>query len=125
MLEYHHDWVRNSNVPEKSAVCREHKFLLEVLRMLIEYDQIDPTCLGGVELLVRRIYQLEIAVDRNPKHPEFDGLEAPVETSTKSTGSATLPTLANWFCVLRNSRALVLGQMSLWSDKQKGQGVEK
>ena len=119
MLEYHHDWVRNSAVAEKSALCREHKFLLEVLRMLIEYDQIDPTCLGGVELLVRRIYQLEIAVDRNPKHPEFDGLEALVETSTKSTGSANVPSMAKWFSEHQKSEAFILKQMRLWSEEKK------
>ena len=68
MLEFHHDWVRNSSVVE---------------------------------------------------HPEFDGLEALAETSTKSTGSANVPSMAKWFSVHQKSEAFVLKQMRLWSEEKK------
>ena len=125
LIEYHHDWVRNSSVAEKSAVCREHKFLLDLFRMLMEYDQVDPSSLAGVELLTRRIYQIEIAVDRNPRQPDFEGLDALVETSTKSSGSVNVPSMAKWFSQHQQSEAFVLKQMRLWAEEKTQKDKKK
>ena len=119
LVEYHHDWVRNSGVSEKSAVCREHRFLLEVLKALLEFDQLDVSSLAGTELLLRRIFQIEIVVERNARQPDFDGLEALVETSTKASGSANVPSMSKWFSEHQKSEAFVLKQMRLWSDEQE------
>ena len=86
----------------------------------MEYDQIDPSSLAGVELLVRRLYQIEIAVERNPRQPDFDGVDALVETSTKSSGSFNVPSMAKWFSEHQKSEAFVLKQMRLWNEEKKG-----
>ena len=119
LVEYHHDWVRNSGVSEKSAVCREHRFLLEVLKALLEVDQLDVSSLAGTELLLRRIFQIEIAVERNARQPDFDGLKALVETSTKASGSASVSSMSKWFSEHQKSEAFVLKQMRLWSEEKR------
>ena len=53
LLEYHDDWGRNCSVSESSADGCVHKRLLDILRMLAEYDQVDPIGLAAIELLVR------------------------------------------------------------------------
>ena len=93
--------------------------------MLIEYDQVDPSSLAGVELLVRRIYQLEIAVARNSKQPDFDGLDALAETSTKASGAVNVPSMAKWFGEHQKSEAFVLKQMRLLSEEKKEQSKKK
>ena len=54
-LEFHADWVKTSGVGDKSASAREHRFLLDLLRLLVQFDQLDPTCLASAELLVRPV----------------------------------------------------------------------
>ena len=58
-----------------SAVCHSHAILCESLRLFIGYDQVDVSNLAGVEQIVRRIVQDERAVRKNPKHPDYSGLE--------------------------------------------------
>ena len=124
LLEYHHDWVRNSSVAEKSAVCREHKLLLEILRMLTEHDQVDPSGLAGTELLVRRLYLPEVAAGRHCQQPVSNGLDALADTSPKASGSVDVPGMARWFSEHQKSEAFVINQMRLWSDERKVQSKE-
>ena len=119
LIEYHHDWVRNSGIGDKSSACREHRLLLEILRMLMEFDQLDVSSLGGTELLVRRIYQIEIAVERNSKQPDFDGLDALLETNLKSSGAINVAGISKWFSEHQKSEAFVLKQMRLWAEEKK------
>ena len=46
---------------------------------MLEVDQLDVSSLVSAELLVRRVFQIELAVDRNPKSPDFEGLDAITE----------------------------------------------
>ena len=66
---YHLQWVKNSNVNQHSAVCHEHRNLVESLRLGITKDQIDPSNLMMCELMVRRLVQLEVSLTRNPNNP--------------------------------------------------------
>ena len=125
LMEYHHDWVRNSGIGEKSSVCREHKFLLELLRVEMEFDQLDVSSLGSSELLVRRVYQIEIAVERSPKQPDFDGLEPLLETSLKSSGAVNVVGISKWFSEHQKSEAFVLKQMRLWAEEKKEANKDK
>ena len=91
----------------------------------MDYDQVDPSSLAGMELLTRRIYQIEIAVDRNPRQPDFEGLDALVETSTKSSGSVNVPSMAKWFSQHQQSEAFVLKQMRFWGEEKKEKEKKK
>ena len=115
--KFHSDWVRASSVAVDSTVCREHLFLLEVLHKLFEYDQFDPSSLGGVELLVRRIFQLETAVDCYPRQPGSDGPVAPVAASDELPGSSIGPRMAHSISELRESDAFDLEQRRLSEEK--------
>eukprot|EP00974_Lingulodinium_polyedra_P088448 8575873-Lingulodinium_polyedra.AAC.1 len=65
--------------------------LCAVLRLLQSYDQLDIVNAAGAEYVVRRLKQLEAATKRNPRQPDFEGLEAVLETSIYGTGGLLLP----------------------------------
>ena len=93
--------------------------LLEVLRVFIEVDQVDVSSLAGSELLVRRLFQIELAVERNPRSPDFEGLDALLETIYKPTGGLNVPTLSKWFSDVQQKEAFTLKQFRLAAEERK------
>ena len=84
--------------------------------------------MAGCELLLRRLYQIELAVRKSPKSPDFDGLEFLLETAVDATGAAVLPSIAKWLGEAQHKEAFTLKQMRLWTeeraslDKKKNKG---
>lgn len=93
---YHLQWVKNSNVNPHSSVCHEHRNLMESLRLAVTRDQLDVTCLMSMELLVRRVILLEVAVSRNANSPDFSGLEVLMENPLSEGGAAVTRQLDEW-----------------------------
>ena len=118
-LEFHADWVKTSGVGEKSGSAREHRFLLDLLRLMVQWDQLDATSLASAELVVRRLVQIELAVKKNPKTPDYGGLEGLLESAVDGSGAAVLPKLSQWLGEHQKNEAFVLKQMRLWSEEQE------
>ena len=113
LFAYHSDWVRSSGVGDRSSVCREHRLLLEFLRVMLEVDQLDVSSLVSAELVVRRLFQIELAVDRNPKRPDFEGLDAIIESVARASGGVDIPALSKWFSDHQQKQAFTLKQFRL------------
>ena len=64
---YHLQWVKTSGVNPKTSLVHEHRNLVEILRLAICRDQLNPMNCMSFELVTRRLIQLEIAVSRS--HP--------------------------------------------------------
>ena len=118
LLEYHNEWVRTSGVSEKAAFTREHRFLLEVVRLMLQFDQVDGSSLASCELLLRRLYQIELAVRKSAKSPDFEGLEFLLETAVDASGAAVLPSIAKWLGETQHKEAFTLKQMRLWTEER-------
>ena len=95
-ISYHSEWLKKSAVGEKSNAGREHRFLLEVLRLLCQWDQLDPSSLASAEITVRRVHQIEMAVRRNLKQPDYEGLDAILDAAIDSSGAVVLPSISSW-----------------------------
>jgi hypothetical protein len=86
---------------------------------------------AGCELLLRRLYQIELAVRKSPKSPDFEGLEFLLETAVDASGAAVLPSIAKWLGETQHKEAFTLKQMRLWTeeraalDKKKGDKNKK
>ena len=93
--------------------------------MLCQWDQLDPSSLASVEILVRRVHQIEIAVKKNPKQPDYEGLESLLETAVDSSGSAVLPGITTWLAERQKDEAFVLKQSRLWADEKRLAGSGK
>ena len=118
LLDYHNEWVKSSGVNDKAAFVREHRLILEVLRLLLQFDQVECSSLAGCELLLRRAYQIELAVRKSPKNPDFDGLEFLLETAVDASGAAVLPSIAKWLGEAQHKEAFTLKQMRLWTEER-------
>jgi hypothetical protein len=118
-ISYHNEWLKKSGVGEKSNAGREHRFLLEVLRLLCQWDQLDPSSLASAEIMVRRVHQIEMAVKRNPKQPDYEGLDAILDTAIDSSGAVVLPSISSWLAEKQRDEAFVLKQNRLWSEEKR------
>ena len=88
------------------------------MRLLLQYDQLDGSGVAGAELLLRRLYQIELAVRKSPKTPEYDGLEFLLETAVDSSGGVVLPSMAKWLGETQHKEAFTLKQMRLWAEER-------
>ena len=108
-FETHHSlWAAKSGVPERSAAVRGHRLWSQVLRMGISFDLLDPANCASLEFAARRLAQIETAVKRNPKVPDYDGLDAMLETTIDSTGAAVALAVGSRFAELRKTQAVVM-----------------
>ena len=76
--------------------------------MFICYDQVDVRNLAGVEQIVRRIIQDERAVRKNPKHPDYSGLEFVLNQTTDVSGAASTTVFNRWYAQTQRDEAVVL-----------------
>ena len=74
-LQHHMNWRVKSGVLEKSSVCRVHKSTCDALHMMMSYVQINLLNNAAAEHLIRQLILWETAVRRNPKNPDYDGLD--------------------------------------------------
>jgi hypothetical protein len=125
-------FCRQSGIGDKTNLAREHRLICRVLRMLHQYDQCDITNLAAAELLVRRMLQLEAATRRNPRAPDFEGLDVILDSAIDEHGCAVVPEFSGWVASLQKSEAATLKEARFWRDEQdalrkrnKGGGRDK
>ena len=124
-ISYHNEWLKKSGVGEKSNAGREHRFLLEVLRLLCQWDQLDPSSLASAEIMIRRVRQIEMAVKRNPKQPDYEGLDAILDTAIDSSGAVVLPSISSWLAEKQKDEAFILKQSRLWAEERRMSNKKK
>lgn len=116
--EHHANWISKSGVGPKSAVAREHGMLSVCLRILMQFDQVDLTNIAGCEYLVRRMIQIEAAVKRNPRQPDFEGLDAILDSSVDTSGAALAPKFMEYVSGIQKSQALIYKAGRIWNEEQ-------
>ncbi|CAK0849661.1 unnamed protein product, partial [Prorocentrum cordatum] len=117
LTSYQAEWERMSGVFSGGAQCHEHRSLLEIARRAICMDQLNVKNLHCMEALVRRVIQIEMAVQRNPRHPDFSGLEDAVGGPTGASGSAAVPRYTEFAVARQKDRANILKQMRLHKEE--------
>eukprot|EP00971_Amphidinium_carterae_P157507 3122585-Amphidinium_carterae.2 len=122
LSSYHLQWLQHSGVNEHSAVSHIHGLLCEVLRQAVSVDQINPMNLLSMEIVVRRLVQDEVAVARNPRHPDYGGLDILFDAPISSTGSAQLSGFSSWVTDRLKEEAQIMKQSRLWSEEQRHLG---
>ena len=112
-------FIRQSGLPDKSAAAREHRLLSKILRLLHQYDQVDICNLAGVELLVRRLLQVGAATRKNPRAPNYDGLEIILDSALDEHGCAVVPKFSKWVAEQQKSDYKVLEGSRKWQEEQE------
>lgn len=117
LSSYHLQWLQHSGVNHKSSIAYEHKCIIECLRLAVCKDQLDPTNLMRLELLTRRVIQLEVAVSRSPNNPEFQGLDILMESPITAKGAASTKTLDTWLTSRLKEQANIQKQARLYREE--------
>ena len=90
-LQQHHlDFVKRSGVADKGHIAREHWATTEALRLFATHDQFDLSMSAGADLMARRLVMMEMAVARNPRNPDWDGLDVVMSHRVSETGGAVV-----------------------------------
>ncbi|CAK0890753.1 unnamed protein product [Prorocentrum cordatum] len=119
LSSYHGQWVRRSGVSESSAVAHIHDVLCESVRLAIQTDQLDVTNLLSFELIMRRICQDETAVARNPRRPDYGGLEVLLRAPTTEQCQASTNKFTEWVTGRLKEQAAIYKQTRLWNEEQR------
>ena len=117
LSSYHVQWLKTSGVNPKTSLVHEHRTLIEVLRLGICRDQLNPLNCMSFELVTRRLIQLEIAVSRSPSSPEFSGLDVLMENPLTESGAASTKAVDAWLTEQLKSRAQIQKQTRLYREE--------
>ena len=112
------NWRTRSGVPDRGVVAKFHTALCDILRYTISLDQLDPTNLMLGELVVRGVVLIENVVARNPKQPDWEGLEHVVASKVGVTGAAEVPTFMTWLTNVQKDQAHVMKQGRLLREER-------
>ena len=122
LATYHLTWSKASGVNQHSMICHDHRILCNMLRAAIETDQLDVTNALSMEILCRRIVQLETATARSPLNPDFSGLELVLEDPVGQGGEAVTASFNAWFAEKLKEKASVAKQTRLYKEEFRAGG---
>ena len=114
LTSYNSNWERMSGVSRHSAIAHDHRIMTEALRLAHDVDQIDVSNLLSFELLVRRLCQHETAVERNPQHPDYSGLDLAMGGVTSKSGAARTSKYSAWLTTEMKDRGTMLRNFRLY-----------
>ena len=81
------------------------------------YDQYDMCNSAGVEQLIRQVVQYERAVNRNPKQPDFKGLDLIMSSVIDESGAVQVRRFEKWLAEAQKDEAIVLKGGRLWREE--------
>ena len=123
LATYHLSWSKSSGVNLYSMACHDHRIICNIIRAAIEVDQLSVCNLLSVEMLIRRLVQIETAVSRSPQSPDFTGLELVLEDPIGSGGEAVTAEFNNWLAGKLKDRANIAKQTRLYREEFLGRGA--
>ena len=118
LIQYDSDWRARSGVPDKGLVSRFHMALAEGLWLLVCVDQLDPNHTMVGEWLVRWMVMLEATTAKDPKQPDWEGLEHMVVTKIRETGAVELPQFNAWLTGVQRDHAQIMKQGRLLREER-------
>ena len=125
-------WGTRSGVAKGSAVANAHRNIFTCLSLMQSYDQYDAVNSAGFEFLSRWALMIQAAVRKNPRVPDFVGLDSFLSHSFDETGGVVTTNFAKFVAEEQKSEAIVMKQNRLWheeldaeSKKRKGDGKGK
>eukprot|EP00974_Lingulodinium_polyedra_P059929 5775620-Lingulodinium_polyedra.AAC.1 len=82
------------------------------------FDQIDGSATAFGELLVRWAIQTEVSVERNPRHPDYSGLDIIISAPTNQVGRASTEKFTSWVTDKLKDRAAIWKQERLYREER-------
>lgn len=119
LARYHLDWQRLSGISDGSSINHTHKNLCELLRYMHSYDQLNIVNTACGEFAVRWLVQLEVATERNPRNPDFSGLDLIMGGAVNSEGKAITSKFTQELTTRLKERANIYKQERLYREERK------
>jgi hypothetical protein len=114
---YHEYYCRASGLEPASAVGVKHRDILSVLHHMVTFDQLDAPFLASAELCARLVLQCQAAVKKNPKQPDFRGLQMMTMSDLDASGGVLTGDFARYVAEEQKSEAFTLKQQRLYADE--------
>ena len=105
---YANHYIQVCGIAPNGSLAHEIRTLFSGLRHFSEFDQVDCPNLAGVELICRRIPQIQRAVKRSAKHPDFVGLESMMASSLDETGGVVTSRFDEWVASEQKTQAQIM-----------------
>lgn len=125
LLAYNDFFVSQSGLSPKSGVAIESGVIMTALHYMVTHDQLNVLNLVGVEYLMRRLRMIQKAVARNPKNPDFDGLELHLSHSMDSRGGLCSGAFDKHLAEEQKVIANTMKQDRLWREEQDATAKKK
>ena len=111
-------WVATSGINPRSSLATEMAVITYALWSLICMDRLDAGHLVSAEHLARRFLQIQRAVRRSPKSPDFSGLEIYGRHMAEITPTAYAPNFDKFVAASMKDEAQTLKQARLTREEQ-------
>ena len=125
LAQYDIQWKHKSGVAEYGVLAQMHTCIVETLRYLVTVDQLNPTELLSAESLVRELLRLEAAVSRNPRQPDWEGLDVMTSAVLNSRGSLETPHFASWVATTQKDQQFVMKQTRLLREERNQENTRR
>lgn len=116
---YHLDWQRLSGISDGSSINHTHRNLCEILRYMHSYDQLNIVNTASGEFAVRWLIQLEVATERNPRNPDFSGLDLIMGGAVNDEGKAITSKFTQELTTKLKERANIYKQERLYREERR------
>ncbi|CAK0884216.1 unnamed protein product [Prorocentrum cordatum] len=117
-VAHHLDFVHKSGISPNSNITRAHRRLTDALHAFQQQDMLNLPSLVGIEVLVRYLVQIGMAVARNPRSPDFQDLDAVVASTVNEYVGLVLPEYTKYIAQIQKDEAFTLKQQRQWCEEQ-------
>jgi len=117
LVGYHDFFLRSSGLSAESPVAHQHKSLMSILAHMVHFDQLNAFGLSCGECIGRNVLRIHRAVRRNPKAPDFKGLDVMISNRLDLGGAAFTGDFAKWTAEEQKNEAFTMKQQRLYSEE--------
>ena len=118
-------FINSSGLAPKSALANEICSIVLTVHLLGTRDRVDFLNLYAAEHLARRLLQIQAAVRRNPKNPDFEGLEPYLAHSRDTSGLVRAPAFDKHVAEIQRAEAQVMKQRRQAREEQEANNKHK
>ncbi|CAK0836100.1 unnamed protein product, partial [Prorocentrum cordatum] len=99
----HLDFVHKSDISPNSNITRASRRLTDAPHAFQQQDMLNLPSLVGIEVLVRYLAQIEMAVACNHRSPDFQDLDAVVASTVNEHGGLVLPEYTKYIAQIQKA----------------------
>ena len=122
---YTAQFLRSAGLGAKSSIAIEYGYLIHLLYLFMVTDRLNPRASTAMEHLARRCLQIQRAAQRNPRNPDFDGLEEYMRHASDSTGMAYTPGFDRHISERQKAESQILKQHRLQREENEHDSKKK